>query len=110
MTAPPRKKKKPGDGDGGVRVERASDKPNAARIAAGQDPQWLNPREPLPAGVTSDPAKPKLTIMDRAIAVFPDPKLMDMQLLAAVIVAQALDRLGEKIIDAGAVASYKRGP
>lgn len=98
----PKKRKAPGDGDGGMRVDKASDVPRGKPAVA--QPEWHNPRDPLPASFV---AGTKLTIMDKAIALFPDPKLMDKDLLAAVLVAQALDRLGASIIDAAAVGRYR---
>jgi hypothetical protein len=113
--AAPRKKPKPGDNDGGMRIEKASDRPKAR--AAGKEIEWINPREPLPssvigADVTDAADTPtRRTIMDAAIAVFPDPKLIDQNLLAAVLIAQALDRLGDKLgnglTEAAAVSRYR---
>ena len=70
------------------------DRPNAG-------PQWLSPRTPLPEAVTT---VPKVSLLDKAQAVTGIGATPEM--VAAVIVAQALDRLGDKIIEAAAVGRY----
>jgi|SRR5579864_3045663 len=130
MAVPPRKRRKaPGDEDGGVRVERASDKPRRAPSISGET-TWLNPREPLPdsvtrklldAGSAADATKPKSSLIEAAVLAATGMRLEDVpdeqrgdpafnQVLAAVIIAQALDRLGAKLIDAAAVSRYRSGP
>lgn len=108
--------------DGGVRVESASDKPNRARVAAGQtaraasaEPVWSNPKD-MPPAVTekllaeSEAARkpsPSIVVEAKALAgINGDPNIV-----AAIIIAHALDRLGEKIIQAAAVGRYRpNGP
>lgn len=106
------KAKAPGDGDGGMRVNSASDKPRRARTTGGADPVWNNPKAPLPNdALATEAASVKLTIMDQALAIFPDVKEVDNTLLAAVLVAQAFDRLGVKLTtalqDAAAINRYR---
>ena len=119
----PRKKKD--EREGGVRVDKASDKPGRARVAAGQPatastgapgPTWLNPKEPLPASVTESllaaseargKPMPPPTPVERALAAIGDKYEPTPQVLAAVILSQALDRLGEKMVQAAAVSRYR---
>jgi hypothetical protein len=107
MAATKKKIKQPGDGDGGVRVERASDVKRARPSETG--PNWINPHEPLPPELREggESSAPRRTIMDAALSVFPDVKLVDNQLLAAVLIAQALDRLGRSLTEAAAVSRYR---
>lgn len=74
--------------------ELFQDRPNTA-------PQWQSPRTPLPQ--PSDHV-PRQTILDKAQAIAGIGATPEM--VAAVIVAQALDRLGDKIIEAAAVGRY----
>jgi hypothetical protein len=97
--------KQPGDGDGGARVERASDKPTR-RVDGSKEPMWLSPRAALPPGIRIPTPEDGAsnTIIDKALALFPDVKSLaedpDKSLLAAVLIAQALDRLGKQIATA----------
>lgn len=66
------------------------------------DPTWLNPREPLPKSALPRP------ILDAAFDALgvEDQKQADecsQVIVAAVIIAQALDRLGRNIIEGAAV-------
>ena len=66
------------------------------------DLTWLNPREPLP-----ESAKPR-PLLDAALdALGVDNQIAETEIMpeivAAVIKAQALDRLGKRIIEAAAV-------
>lgn len=96
--------------------------------------RWQNPNEarrrlpvdpaatPMPAkGKTVDTSKPAAAPNAKPVKVGRDyigPALAALglkavvadkqDLLAAVIIAQALDRFGEKMIDAAAVSQYKR--
>ncbi len=112
MTTTRKKPKAPGDNDGGVRVERASDKPR--RLGVG-GPIWTNPRDSLSDGVITlkmleaaggEKLKPTLTIVEKAIAAAAGRS----DLVGAILIAQALDRLGAKLIDAAAVSRYRSGP
>jgi len=72
-------------------------------------PRWRNPHEPVPPEEISGPAD-KPSILDAALAVFgPDAETetVSNQLLAAIILAQALDRLSEKIAEAAIVGRYR---
>lgn len=53
------------------------------------------------------PATKPLTLVEQALATFPQPP-RDSNLLAAVILAQALDRLSSSLVEAAAVSTYKR--
>jgi hypothetical protein len=95
-------RKKPKDGEGGMRIDSASDRPR--RTGASRETQWLNPRESLPASMTEPTTR---TIIDGALSIFPDAKDVQPDLLAAVLIAQALDRLGKSIVEAAAVSRYR---
>jgi hypothetical protein len=99
-----RKKKKTPEDEGAVRIDAASDKPRAGGVGGG--PRWLNPKESLPKEITAETTAPKQTILDKALAVVPGVSPVGKTegcVLAAVVIAQALDRLGEKMIQAAAV-------
>jgi hypothetical protein len=75
-------------------------------------PQWQSPRKPIPAA-----DKPKPEPRDyigpalAAVRTLAGPVRAGQEsIVAAIIIAQALDRFGEKLIDAAAVSQYKRGP
>ncbi len=84
---------------------------------AAQDkgPHWQLPGA---RGVHIDPAKPKAArdyIGEATTALAQAMPLgtsivQNRDILAAIIVAQALDRFGERLIDAAAVSQYKRTP
>ena len=68
-------------------------------------PDWQSPRQPQPLdAITPDK---KLNVLERAQAIV--GLGAPPELIAAVIIAQAADRLGEKMIEAAAVGRY-RGP
>ena len=69
------------------------DRPNAG-------PQWVSPRTPLPM---ADLTMPKSTLLEKAEAI---TEGYDQNVVAAIIVAQALDRLGDKLVEAAAVGKY----
>jgi hypothetical protein len=71
-----------------------------AAVAVSKGVEWHNPREPVPEQV-----RDRRTLVERAMAEVPD---QSGRLMAAVIIAQALDRLGEKVVEACAVLQYKR--
>lgn len=73
---------------------------------AARGPQWQNPNQPRQA---SELKKVRDNYCEEALAALNGEVQRD-PIVAAVIVAQALDRLGEKIIEAAAVSSYKRSP
>jgi len=63
--------------------------------------EWKNPHEPLP----KEAKKPTPSIIERATAVVKsDVAEHPPEILAAVIIAQALDRLGEKLIEAASIS------
>lgn len=73
------------------------------------EPTWLSPRSALPAGVAEKPAPKLVDIVADAVAIAgkdPEPVV-----LAAVILAQALDRLskslGRSLTEAAAVGRYR---
>lgn len=97
-------------------------------------PRWQNPNKPVPPK-SIDPAatpvkpvvKPGRNYIGPALAALglklpttaakpegtttlPLVLTQNQSLLAAIIVAQALDRFGEKLIDAAAVSQYRRTP
>ncbi len=98
-------RKKKDEREGGMRMDAASDKPRRPPKDL-TEPTWLNPREGLPDEVTNKllGVVPKKSIVEKAREVLPNDH---GELLAAVIIAQALDRLGEKIIQAAAVSRYR---
>ena len=71
------------------------DRPNAG-------PQWQSPRTPLPQPPTSQ--RPRQTCWKRRR---PSPKDPDQNVVAALIIAQALDRLGDKLVESAAVGRYR---
>ncbi len=85
--------------------------PPPAAVAVSKSPEWHNRRDLLPSQV-KDPR----TLVERAIAQIPGlgeaimshefsgATPLQGQLVAAVIVAQALDRLGERIIEASVLS------
>lgn len=90
-------------------------------------PRWQNPNKPI-VPKTVDPAatpvkvKPKsgrdyigdavtaLAGLKADIKAGVTTVTQNQSLLAAIIVAQAIDRFGEKLIEAAAVSQYKRAP
>lgn len=82
--------------------------------------RWQNPNKPIPPKVV-DPAatpvkakvKPGRDFIGDAVTAAAGKlatTLPNKDVLAAIIVAQALDRFGEKLIEAAAVSQYKRTP
>lgn len=70
-----------------------------------KEPTWVSPRTPLP--VIDFTPQAKQSLLEKAWAVAgPDAA---PEIIAALIVAQACDRLGEKLVEAAAVGRY-RGP
>lgn len=67
-------------------------------------PDWQSPRKPQPTDAIT-PAK--LSLLQEAQALV--GLNATPELLAAIIIAQAADRLGGKLIEAAAVSSYHRG-
>jgi hypothetical protein len=66
------------------------------------EPEWMNPRKPIPTSALSHP------LLERALdALGVDGQIAEIEatdrIIAAVIVAQALDRLGRNIIEGAAV-------
>lgn len=73
-------------------------------------PQWKPPG-------TTIPEKPKAAPRDytgpamaavEALGLFKGPHIGQENIVAAIIIAQALDRFGEKVIEASAIGNYKR--
>ena len=80
-------------------TEPTKDTPRDRPLAA---PEWRSPRTPLPQP-TDQPAR-KQTLLEKAqVLAGLNP---DQNVVAALIVAQALDRLGEKLVEAAAVGRY----
>jgi hypothetical protein len=75
--------------------------------------EWCNPNKPLPKSVRDAEAKAaaeaKLNIFQQALALFPPEKWVDCSPteIGPIIIAQALDRLGEKLIEAASIAARK---
>lgn len=72
-------------------------------------PQWQKPGTTVKAPEPKPPHDyigPALA----AVAKMSAPKIGMESVVAAIIIAQALDRFGEKLIDAAAVSQYKRSP
>jgi hypothetical protein len=66
-------------------------------------PQWQDPHKPLPKSKTEPPQ----SIVDQAVAVVGRRRAAEEPtMLAAVIIAQALDRLGDRMIEAAAVGKH----
>ena len=68
-------------------------------------PDWQSPRVPQPVDAITSDKKANVLERAQAIAGIGAPP----ELIAAIIIAQAADRLGEKMIEAAAVGRY-RGP
>ena len=67
-------------------------------------PYWQSPRKPQPAyEITSSEAR--LTVLEQAQAIggLNSPP----EVLAAIIIAQAADRLGKALVEAAAVGRYR---
>lgn len=79
-------------------------------------PQWRSPGQRIPTLPGVEPEAPKqkpprdyLTPAITSLgACIPASAVQQSDLVAAIIVAQALDRLGETMTQAAAIASYKR--
>lgn len=98
----PKKKKLTPQEEGAVRMDGASD----ADIRNKVGPRWLNPKEALPKQMQEQPKPPKLTLLDEALAVVPGVSptgKTEGSVLAGVIIAQALDRLGANMLRAAAI-------
>ena len=72
------------------------DRPNAG-------PQWQSPRTPLPQ--PSDFTAPKANLLEKAQAVAGIGATPEV--VAAIIIAQACDRLGDKLVESAAVGRYR---
>ena len=73
-------------------------------LAPTPQPQWESPRVPQPEDAITSPAT-KMTVLEQAQAVAglkPDPGV-----LAAIIIAQAADRLCKAMVEAAAVGRYR---
>ena len=70
------------------------DRPNAG-------PQWQSPRTPLPE---ADTPAPKANLLEKAQVI---AEGYDQNVVAALIIAQALDRLGDKLVESAAVGRYR---
>jgi hypothetical protein len=104
MSAPekPKKKKTTPQDEGAVRMDGASDK-DTRRVVG---PRWMNPKEPLPKQMQEQPKPPVTTIVDLARAIAPpgpNALVPSDTLLAGVLIAQALDRLGNNMLRAAAI-------
>ncbi len=80
-------------------------------MAEQRGPQWKPPGTTVPA----TPAKPPRDYIAPAMAAVKtlgmgQPHVGHESIVAAIIIAQALDRFGEKLIDAAAVSQYKWSP
>lgn len=88
-------------------------------------PRWQNPNKPIPpkdVDPAATPVKPKpakrsyISDAVAALDLTPSPAKNGEALrlyggaVAAIIIAQAIDRFGEKLIQAAAVSQYKRTP
>ena len=71
------------------------DRPNAG-------PQWQSPRTPLPE---ADTPAPKANLLEKAQAVAGIGATPEV--VAAIIIAQACDRLGDKLVESAAVGRYR---
>lgn len=87
-----------------VESERVEREERANSFIGASEPTWINPREPLPREVIAATTPSQRTIIDEAMSIFPDVKELNTNLLSAVIVAQALDRLGKRLIEAAAIS------
>jgi hypothetical protein len=65
-------------------------------------PDWQSPRVPQPVDAIKA-AKPNILMQAQALVGISAPP----NILAAIIIAQAADRLGEKLIEAAAVGRYR---
>jgi hypothetical protein len=97
-----KKAKAPAKSPDEIESERVAREAKSSNFAHAAEPTWINPKEPLPADAMTSPTR--RTIIDEALSIFPDIKTMDTSLLPAVLIAQALDRLGRKVIEAAAIS------
>lgn len=71
-----------------------------------QEPQWQNRGARRPGAEPKEPPKPRDFVAEaKAIINAAD---QNPSVIAAVIVAQALDRFGKQVTEAAAISSYKR--
>lgn len=69
-------------------------------------PEWQSPRVPQPADAITPP-EAKLNVLERAKAIVGVSAAPEI--LAAVILAEAFDRLAAKLVEAAAVNRYHHG-
>jgi hypothetical protein len=86
---------------GGVRVAEASDK--RVKRKASAEPQWMTRAQAAETGAIKKPP----TVLERARATGGDGA--GEILLAGIMIAQALDRLGARIIQAAALSRGMTG-
>lgn len=105
-------------------IAMADKKPEVKAIAPREDapppparrtgPHWQSPGKGVPR--TEGARKAPRDYIGEAIAVLAHAMpigtavAQNRDIVAAVIIAQALDRFGEKLIDAAAVSQYRRTP
>lgn len=78
-------------------------KKKAVRIAPTPQPEWASPHVPQPPDVITNVKKSDILMQARAVAGLN----ASPELLAAVIIAQAADRLADKLIEAAAIGRYR---
>lgn len=75
-------------------------------------PQWHSRPGVKRAASEAKPKEPRNYVAEAIAALggsgFPTTAVQQPQLISAIIVAQALDRLGERLVDAAAVSQYRR--
>ena len=74
-------------------------------------PQWKPPGTSVPAAdKPKDAPRDYITPALAAVKIMGagPPRLGQESIVAAIIIAQALDRFGEKMIEASAIGNYKR--
>lgn len=73
------------------------------------NPHWQSPGARAPEPPKKKEPRDYITPAVAALgSCIPTSAVQQPQLIAAIIIAQALDRFGEKLIDAAAVSQYKR--
>jgi hypothetical protein len=70
-------------------------------------PEWRNPHEPLPKEMTKEAPPSILERAAKTVDASPNVHTTDV-IVAAVVIAEALDRLGAKLIEAAAISSRPR--
>ena len=88
-------------------TSRLAKKVKAPQLDPTPLPEWNSPRVPQPADAIV-PQETKLSPYQRALAIVGSGA--PPEVAAAVVLAEAFDRLAAKLVEAAAVNRYRHGP